>query len=167
PCGRGRSRSVAQASGEGFLSAHSNSRRDTPHPPRISRCAATSPTRGEVKPDASLTDAFHVCRKTRTNGPRDNARFHFVVGNAMRVVVAGLVVAGLVSAGVGGAVWMMSSAAPPEKVQTAEQAPAPAAPAAPVAQLAAKADPLADITGTVPAAEPKPATAPAKRACAN
>ena len=85
----------------------------------------------------------------------------------MRVVVAGLVAAGLVSAGVGGAVWMMSSAAPPEKVQAAAKTPAPAAPAASAAQLAAKADALADVTGTVPASEPKPAPAPAKRACAN
>jgi peptidoglycan/xylan/chitin deacetylase (PgdA/CDA1 family) len=82
----------------------------------------------------------------------------------MRVVVVGLVVAGLVSVGAGGAVWMKSSASPPEKTQTAEKAPAPAAPAA---QLAAKADTLADVTGTVPASEPKPAPAPAKRACAN
>ena len=81
----------------------------------------------------------------------------------MRVVVAGLVVAGLVSVGAGGAVWM-SSASPPEKAQTAEKTPASAAPAA---QLAAKADPLADVTGTVPASEPKPAPALAKRACAN
>jgi peptidoglycan/xylan/chitin deacetylase (PgdA/CDA1 family) len=85
----------------------------------------------------------------------------------MRVVVAGLVVAGLVSAGVGGAVWMRSSASPVEKVQVAEKTPAPAAPAAPAAQLAAKADALADVTGTVPASEPKPAPVPAKRACAN
>jgi peptidoglycan/xylan/chitin deacetylase (PgdA/CDA1 family) len=86
----------------------------------------------------------------------------------MRIVVAGLVVAaGLVSAGVGGAVWMMSSASSPEKIQVAEKAPAPAAPVALPAQLAAKAEPLADVTGTVPAAEPKPAPAPAKRACAN
>lgn len=85
----------------------------------------------------------------------------------MRVVVAGLVVAGLVSVGVGGAVWMKSSASPAEKAQLAEKTPAPAAPAAPAAQLAAKADSLADVTGTVPAAEPKPAPAPAKRACAN
>ncbi|HXO68164.1 MAG TPA: polysaccharide deacetylase family protein [Bradyrhizobium sp.] len=85
----------------------------------------------------------------------------------MRVlVVAGLVVAGLVSVGAGGAVWMRSSASPAEKIQAAEKAPAPA-PAAPPAQLAAKADPLADVTGTVPASEPKPAPAPAKRACAN
>src|SRR3984885_11798699 len=82
----------------------------------------------------------------------------------MRVVVAGLVAAGLVSAGVGGAVWMRSSASLPEQIQAAEKAPAPAAPAA---QLAAKADTLADVTGTVPASEPKPAPAPAKRACAN
>jgi peptidoglycan/xylan/chitin deacetylase (PgdA/CDA1 family) len=80
----------------------------------------------------------------------------------MRVVV-GLVVAGLVSAGVGGAVWMRNSASPSEKVQAAETTPAPAAPAA----LAAKTDPLADVTGTVPASEPKPAPSPAKRACAN
>jgi peptidoglycan/xylan/chitin deacetylase (PgdA/CDA1 family) len=85
----------------------------------------------------------------------------------MRVAVAGLVVAGLVSVGAGGAVWMKSSAAPPEKTQTAEKTPAPAAPAAAAAQLAAKADTLADVTGTVPAAEPKPAPSPAKRACAN
>ena len=85
----------------------------------------------------------------------------------MRVVVAGLVVAGLVSVGAGGAVWMTSSAAKPEKVQAAEQTPAPAAPVAPAAQLAAKADPLADVTGTVPASEPKPPPGPAKRACAN
>ena len=85
----------------------------------------------------------------------------------MRVVVAGLVVAGLVSVGAGGAVWMRSSASPPEKIQAAEQTPAPAAPAAPAAQFAAKADALADVTGTVPASEPKPAPAPAKRACAN
>src|SRR3954447_3576888 len=85
----------------------------------------------------------------------------------MRVGVVGLVVAGLVSVGAGGAVWMMSSASPPEKTQTAEKAPAPAAPVAPAAQLAAKADALADVTGTVPASEPKPAPAPARRACAN
>ncbi|WP_375411706.1 polysaccharide deacetylase family protein [uncultured Bradyrhizobium sp.] len=85
----------------------------------------------------------------------------------MRVVVAGLVVAGLVSAGAGGAVWMRSSAAVPEKIQAAQTAPAPAAPVAPAAQLAAKAEPLADVTGTVPASESKPAPAPAKRACAN
>ena len=84
----------------------------------------------------------------------------------MRVAVAGLVVAGLVSIGAGGAVWMTSSAAPPEKIQTAEKA-VPAAPAAPAAQLAAKADALADVTGTVPAPEAKPAPTPAKRACAN
>ena len=84
----------------------------------------------------------------------------------MRIVVAGLVAAGIVSAGVGGAGWMMRSAPPPEKVQLAEQTPAPAAPVAP-AQLAAKADALADVTGTVPASEPKPAPSPAKRACAN
>jgi peptidoglycan/xylan/chitin deacetylase (PgdA/CDA1 family) len=83
----------------------------------------------------------------------------------MRVVVAGLVVAGLVSVGAGGAVWMRSSASPAEKVQAAaEKTPASAAPAA---QLAAKADALADVTGTVPASEPKPAPAPTKRACAN
>jgi peptidoglycan/xylan/chitin deacetylase (PgdA/CDA1 family) len=75
-----------------------------------------------------------------------------------------LVVAGLVSVGAGGAVWMTTSASPPEKAQTAEKAPAPIAPAA---QLAAKADTLADVTGTVPASEAKPAPAPAKRACAN
>jgi peptidoglycan/xylan/chitin deacetylase (PgdA/CDA1 family) len=85
----------------------------------------------------------------------------------MRVGVVGLVVAGLVSVGAGGAVWMMSSAAPPNTIQAAEQSPVPAAPAAPAAQLAAKADTLADVTGTVPASEPKPAPAPAKRACAN
>src|SRR5436305_11570480 len=85
----------------------------------------------------------------------------------MRVVVAGLVVAGLVSVGAGGAIWKMSAALPPEKVQAAAQAPAPAAPAASAAQLAAKAEALADVTGTVPASEPKPAPAPAKRACAN
>jgi peptidoglycan/xylan/chitin deacetylase (PgdA/CDA1 family) len=77
-----------------------------------------------------------------------------------------LVVAGLVSAGVGGAVWMRSSASPAEKVQAAEKTPAPA-PVAPAAQLAAKADALADVTGTVPAPEAKPVPAPAKRACAN
>jgi peptidoglycan/xylan/chitin deacetylase (PgdA/CDA1 family) len=85
----------------------------------------------------------------------------------MRVVVAGLVAAGLVSAGIGGAVWMMSSAAPPEKVQAAEKALAPAATAAPAAQIASKTEALADVTGTVPASEPKPAPSPAKRACAN
>ncbi len=85
----------------------------------------------------------------------------------MRVVVAGVIVAGLVSVGIGGAVWMRSSASPPEKIQAAEQTPAPAAPTAPAAQLAAKPDALADITGTVPAAEPKPAPAASKRACAN
>ena len=85
----------------------------------------------------------------------------------MRVAVAGLVVAGLVSVGAGGAIWKMSAASPPEKVQAAEQTPAPAAPVAPAAQLAAKADPLADVTGTVPASQPKPAPSPAKRACAN
>src|SRR4051812_12048327 len=82
----------------------------------------------------------------------------------MRVGVAGLVVAGLVSVGAGGAVWMTRSAAPPEKIQAAVQTPAPVAPAA---QLAAKPDALADVTGTVAASEPKPVTAPAKRACAN
>jgi peptidoglycan/xylan/chitin deacetylase (PgdA/CDA1 family) len=82
----------------------------------------------------------------------------------MRVGVAGLVVAALVSVGAGGAVWMTSSAAPPEKVQAAEKTSTPAAPAA---QLAAKADALADVTGTVPAPEAKPAPAAAKRACAN
>jgi peptidoglycan/xylan/chitin deacetylase (PgdA/CDA1 family) len=61
---------------------------------------------------------------------------------------------------------MRSSASPPEKIQAAEKTQAPAAPAAAAAQLAAKAD-LADVTGTVPAPEAKPATAPAKRACAN
>src|ERR1700733_2507092 len=91
----------------------------------------------------------------------------FVVGNAMRIVVAGLVVAGLVSVGAGGAVWMRNSASPPEKIQTAEKTPAPAAPVAPAAQLAAKADALADVTGTVPAPEAKPAPSPAKRACVN
>jgi peptidoglycan/xylan/chitin deacetylase (PgdA/CDA1 family) len=85
----------------------------------------------------------------------------------MRVVVLGLVAAGLVSAGVGGAVWMVSAASPPQEVQAAATTPAPAAPVAPAAQLAAKADPLADVTGTVPASEPKPAPVPAKRACAN
>ncbi|MEA2890453.1 MAG: hypothetical protein QOI05_1246 [Bradyrhizobium sp.] len=85
----------------------------------------------------------------------------------MRVGAVGLVVAGLVSVGAGGAVWMMSSAAPPDKIQAVEQTPVPAAPAASAAQLAAKADTLADVTGTVPASEPKPAPAPAKRACAN
>src|SRR5689334_9175701 len=85
----------------------------------------------------------------------------------MRVGVVGLVAAGLVSAGIGGAVWMMSSASPPEQIQAAEKTPAPAAPAAPAAQLAAKAESLADVTGTVPAPESKPAPAPAKRACAN
>src|SRR3954447_23145260 len=85
----------------------------------------------------------------------------------MRVVVVGLVVAGLLSVGAGGAVWMTSSASPPEKARTAEKAPVPAAPVAPSAQLAAKADALGDVTGTVPASEPKPVTAPAKRACAN
>jgi peptidoglycan/xylan/chitin deacetylase (PgdA/CDA1 family) len=79
----------------------------------------------------------------------------------MRIVVAGLVVAGLVSVGAGGAVWMRSSASPPEKIQAAEKTQAPAA------QLAAKAEALADVTGTVPAPEAKPAAAPAKRACAN
>jgi peptidoglycan/xylan/chitin deacetylase (PgdA/CDA1 family) len=69
----------------------------------------------------------------------------------------------LVSAGFGGAGWMLSSASPPEKIQAAEKTPAPA----PAAQLAAKADALADVTGTVPASEPKPAPALAKRACAN
>jgi peptidoglycan/xylan/chitin deacetylase (PgdA/CDA1 family) len=82
----------------------------------------------------------------------------------MRVGVAGLVVAALVSVGAGGAVWMTSSAAPPEKVQAAEKTSTPAAPAA---QLAVKADALADVTGTVPAPEAKPAPVPAKRACAN
>jgi peptidoglycan/xylan/chitin deacetylase (PgdA/CDA1 family) len=82
----------------------------------------------------------------------------------MRVGVAGLVVAALVSVGAGGAVWMTSSAAPPEKVQAAEKTSTPAAPAA---QLAVKADALADVTGTVPAPEAKPAPAAAKRACAN
>jgi peptidoglycan/xylan/chitin deacetylase (PgdA/CDA1 family) len=82
----------------------------------------------------------------------------------MRVAVVGLVVAGVLSVGAGGVVWMTSSASPPEKTQTAEKAPVPAAPAA---QLAAKAEALADVTGTVPAPEPKPAPVPAKRACAN
>ncbi len=85
----------------------------------------------------------------------------------MRVLVVGLVAAGIVSAGVGGAVWMLSSASPPEKVQAAEKTPGPAAPVAAAAQLAAKADALADVTGTVSASEPKPAPSPAKRACAN
>src|SRR3954451_5927371 len=94
-------------------------------------------------------------------------RGSIVVRNAMRVVVVGLIVAGLLSVGAGGAVWMTSSASPPEKTQTAEKAPVPAAPAAPAAQLAAKADTLSDVTGTVPASESRPAPAPAKRACAN
>src|SRR3954470_13684853 len=84
----------------------------------------------------------------------------------MRVGVAGLVVAGLVSVGAGGAVWMTRSAAPPENIQAAEKTPAPAL-VAPAAQLAAKADARADVTGTVPASEPKPAPGAAKRACAN
>src|SRR3954466_13855201 len=84
----------------------------------------------------------------------------------MRVGVAGLVVAGLVSVGAGGAVWVTRSAAPPEKIQAAENSPAPAL-VATAAQLAAKADALADVTGTGPASEPKPAPGPAKRACAN
>jgi peptidoglycan/xylan/chitin deacetylase (PgdA/CDA1 family) len=78
-----------------------------------------------------------------------------------------LVVAGLVSVGAGGAVWMRSSASPPDKIQAAEQTPAVAAPVAPPAQLAAKPESLADVTGTVPAPEAKPAPSPAKRACAN
>jgi peptidoglycan/xylan/chitin deacetylase (PgdA/CDA1 family) len=78
-----------------------------------------------------------------------------------------LVAAGLVSAGVGGAVWMVSAASPPQEVQATATTAAPAAPVAPASQLAAKADPLADVTGTVPASEPKPAPMPAKRACAN
>jgi peptidoglycan/xylan/chitin deacetylase (PgdA/CDA1 family) len=82
----------------------------------------------------------------------------------MRVVI-GLAAAGIVSVCVGGAVWMVSAASPPEKVQPAEKTLAAAAPAAPPAQLAAKAEALADVTGTVPAPEAKPA--PAKRACAN
>jgi peptidoglycan/xylan/chitin deacetylase (PgdA/CDA1 family) len=80
-------------------------------------------------------------------------------------VVAGLVAAGAVSVCVGGAVWMMSS--PPEKVQQAEQAQPAAVAAIPPASPAPQADPLADVTGTVPAPEAKPAPSPAKRACAN
>jgi peptidoglycan/xylan/chitin deacetylase (PgdA/CDA1 family) len=72
-----------------------------------------------------------------------------------------LVAAGAVSVCVGGGVWMMSS--PPENVQQAEKA----QPAAVAAIPASKAEALADITGTVPAPEAKPAPAPAKRACAN
>jgi peptidoglycan/xylan/chitin deacetylase (PgdA/CDA1 family) len=83
----------------------------------------------------------------------------------MRVVI-GLAAAGIVSVCVGGAVWMMGAASP-EKVQQAEKTLAAAAPPAAPAQVAAKAEPLADVTGTVPASEPKPAPAPAKRACAN
>jgi peptidoglycan/xylan/chitin deacetylase (PgdA/CDA1 family) len=75
-----------------------------------------------------------------------------------------LVVAGLLSVGAGGAVWMVSAASPPEKIQPAEKTLAAAAPAAAPAQLTAKAE---DVTGTVPASEAKPAPAPAKRACAN
>jgi peptidoglycan/xylan/chitin deacetylase (PgdA/CDA1 family) len=78
-----------------------------------------------------------------------------------------LVVAGLVSVGAGGAVWMKSSASPPEQAQTAEKTPAPAATVAAATQLAAKAEALADVTGTVPASEPKPVPSPAKRACSN
>jgi peptidoglycan/xylan/chitin deacetylase (PgdA/CDA1 family) len=74
-----------------------------------------------------------------------------------------LVAAGAVSVCVGGGVWMMSAASPPEKVQQAEKA----QPAAVAALPAPKAEALADVTGTVPAPEAKPAPAPAKRACAN
>ncbi|HEV7878500.1 polysaccharide deacetylase family protein [Bradyrhizobium sp.] len=81
-------------------------------------------------------------------------------------VVAGLVAAGAVSVCVGGGVWMMSAASPPERVQQAEKA-QPAAVAAIPPAPAAQANPLADVTGTVPATEPKPVPSPAKRACAN
>src|SRR3954453_5183947 len=82
----------------------------------------------------------------------------------MRVVAVGLVAAGLVSAGIGGAVWMMRSPSPADKVEAAEKV---AAPAAPAAQLAAKAEALADVTGTVTVPAAKPVASPAKRACAN
>jgi peptidoglycan/xylan/chitin deacetylase (PgdA/CDA1 family) len=75
--------------------------------------------------------------------------------------------AGVVSACLGGAVWMMSAASPPEKVQQAEKAPSAAVAAIAPANPASKADTLADVTGTVSAPEAKPAPAPAKRACAN
>jgi peptidoglycan/xylan/chitin deacetylase (PgdA/CDA1 family) len=80
----------------------------------------------------------------------------------MRVGV-GLVAAGAVAVAVcvGGAVWMMSAASPPEKVQQAAAAPIPPSNPAP------KAEPLADVTGTVQVPEPKPVPAPAKRACSN
>jgi peptidoglycan/xylan/chitin deacetylase (PgdA/CDA1 family) len=79
----------------------------------------------------------------------------------MRIVI-GLVAAGAVSVCVGGGVWMMSAASSsPEKVQQAAAAPVPPANPAP------KAEPAADITGSVAAPEPKAAPSPAKRACAN
>jgi peptidoglycan/xylan/chitin deacetylase (PgdA/CDA1 family) len=84
----------------------------------------------------------------------------------MRIVI-GLAAAGVVSVCIGGAVWMMGSAAAPEKIQPIETTSAAAAPPAAPAQLAARTEAMADVTGTVPAAEPKPAPAPAKRACAN
>ena len=78
----------------------------------------------------------------------------------MRVGI-GLAAAGVVSVCVGGAVWMMGAASPPEKVQ-----PAAVAAIAP-ANAAPKAESPADVTGTVTAQEPKPVPSLAKRACAN
>jgi peptidoglycan/xylan/chitin deacetylase (PgdA/CDA1 family) len=84
----------------------------------------------------------------------------------MRVAI-GLAAAGTVSICAGGALWMMSAASSPTlKVELAEKAPTAAAPVTP-ASPAPKAEPLADVTGTVPAPEAKPAPSPAKRACAN
>jgi peptidoglycan/xylan/chitin deacetylase (PgdA/CDA1 family) len=80
----------------------------------------------------------------------------------MRVGV-GLVAAGAVAVAVciGGAGWMMSAASPPEKIQQAAAALMPPTDAAP------KAEPQADITGSVQVPESKPVPAPAKRACSN
>jgi peptidoglycan/xylan/chitin deacetylase (PgdA/CDA1 family) len=83
----------------------------------------------------------------------------------MRIVIA-LAAAGAVSICVGGGVWMVSSASAPEIAQPAEKNLAAAVPAPQVAP-APMAESLADVTGTVPASEPKPAPSPAKRACAN
>src|SRR4051812_39438630 len=83
----------------------------------------------------------------------------------MRIAI-GLAAVGVVSICVGTGVWMMSSASAPEKIRPAEKTIA-AAPPAPQAAPAPKAE-TADITGTVPAPEARPALpAPAKRACAN
>jgi peptidoglycan/xylan/chitin deacetylase (PgdA/CDA1 family) len=82
----------------------------------------------------------------------------------MRIVI-GLVAAGAVSVCVGGALWMTSSASPPEKAQQAEKT-QPAAVAA-TANPAPQAERLADVTGTIPAPEAKPVPPAAKRACSN